>query len=225
MPRHQTSDVHFDPVDTTFDLAAHLGNDFVPASNHLAVTHDTAVRDEPTRRAANTGPQGIAAGGDAWAGSDASFDGIAKIHANLEDGVGIHDAGNTRLQHASRITRGRNGGQAMSTVEEQLVVRIRFIKTDMAVSIDKAGHDRATGHVHRVHTRHLRGLYFGRRTGGSNLLANDEHRLDARGSAGTIDDATVDDERGVHVQSFRPSKRRALSASQRGASSLPPLAG
>ena len=57
------------------------------------------------------------------------------------------------------------------------------------------------------------------------FLANDEHRLDARGSAGAIDDATVDDEGGVHVQSFRPSKRRALSASQRGASSLPPLAG
>ena len=133
-------DVHLDPVDADFDLAPDLGHDLLARAHHHTVATRTGVRQQAPRRATHTRHHHVATRTHARPCHHVRLDGIAQVHAEIENAVGIEKARDARLQHLVGVVGGDDGGEAGPAVEEQFVVAVGFVEGDVAVGIDHAGH-------------------------------------------------------------------------------------
>ena len=132
------TDVHLDPVDTHFDLFMYFFDDVVRGMNDTCVTPCAFVGKQPCGGAADTINQYVAARSHARSFDDATLDGIAEINPDIEDAIRIKEACKTCAQYFLGVNASDQRRQTITSVEEQLVIAIGVVETDVAVAVDHA---------------------------------------------------------------------------------------
>ena len=185
----QAGDVDLDPVHAELDLAAHFGGDLSRCPHHLAVADQAFVGYQPPGGAAGGGEQGVAAGGHARPGDNARLDGVAQVHADFKEAVGVQKARDPGAQQLAHVGGGDDGGEALPAMKEQLIVGTRLIEADVAVGVDQPRHEGEALGIDAL------ALALRRRAADlDDAFALDDHIRLARRRAQAVDDRAVFDD-------------------------------